>query len=156
MVTIIEVKHLCISNKDVFNAFSSIMEEWITRHWAGGINIPSDFVNMSLEDKLDAIAVAQDDGEYDKKADLYVELYKGRIAKLKWVSGSQRGALYATGNIYPCILCIDAGTSEDFSMLIEESRCHKIKVATIRIETPNSPFIELDMLDTLALMASVA
>ncbi len=156
MVRVKEVDFVCIYDKDVFDAFSSIMEEWLTHHWAGGISIPHNFVNMSLEDKLYAIAEAQDAGEYDKKADLYVELYNGRIAKLKWISGSQRGALYATGNIYPCILCVDAGTSEDFSTLIDKCRRHKIKVATVKIDTPNNPFIGFDELDTLALIAGVA
>lgn len=151
-MVIIDEYAICGVDSATINKFSTVMEQWLTNHWAGGINIPTDFPNLSLIDKLKAIDAAQ---EEEPCADLHVSLHEGRIVRLKWVSGSGRGAIYAATNGYPRVVCIDGGTTEDFRPLIEACENGGIKVATIKIDSPNNPYIDVDDLEFIALLANM-
>jgi len=81
---------------------------FIGDHWDGGIGIPDDFTALPVQEKLEKIYAAQEEGCTEKCAYLKVKFDDdGWINFLHWESGSRRGAIVMAQHI---IVLVDCGT----------------------------------------------
>lgn len=124
-----------LKNLPLEECVSAIAENFITENWDGGIGIPLEFPEMTIEEKVSTIYAARENGpEIFPCAYLEVEFGEAEwlpstgkkvIKRMVWYSGSRQGAMEVKNNVTPAtIKMVDTGTfaSEYMEKIMEFCR----------------------------------